>query len=104
MKVLKLIGGYLALGWFFLFVDQSGIGFDKNVKAVHKWASGETPKLHFVQYWKMTAQGSGRKAEKIPAPQEMPEDRRRRITGRIFQALSCISRSFRPTICFDREE
>ena len=34
MKVLKLIGGYLALGWFFLFVDQSGIGFDKNVKAV----------------------------------------------------------------------
>ena len=74
MKVLKLIGGYLALGWFFLFVDQSGIGFDKNVKAVHKWASGETPKLHFVQYWKMTAQGSGCKAEKIPALQEMPEE------------------------------
>lgn len=74
MKVLKLIGGYLALGWFFLFVDQSGIGFDKNVKAVHKWASGETPKLHFVQYWKMTAQGPGRKADAIPASQEAPEE------------------------------
>ena len=74
MKVLKLIGGYLALGWFFLVVDQSGIGFKKNVQAVHKWASGETPRLRFVQYWKMAGMESGRKAGKVPAPQEDPEE------------------------------
>lgn len=74
MKVLKLIGGYLALGIFFLFVDQSGIGFSKNVEAVHKWASGETRKLHFVQYWKMAPQESRPGVKQIPAPQEDPEE------------------------------
>ena len=55
MKVLKLIGGYIALAGFFIFVDQSGIGIKKNVNAVKKWAAGETEKLHFIQYWKEQA-------------------------------------------------
>ena len=65
MKVLKLIGGYIALGAFFLFVDQSGIGLRKNVEAMKKWSAGETPKLHFTQYWK--EQGITRQTKK---PQE----------------------------------
>ncbi len=55
MKVLKLIRGYIALAGFFIFVDQSGIGFKKNVDAVKKWAAGETEKLRFVEYWKQQA-------------------------------------------------
>ena len=41
MKVLKLIGGYIALAGFFIFVDQSGIGIQKNINAVKKWRPGK---------------------------------------------------------------
>lgn len=52
MKPLKYLAGFAALCFFFLIIDQTGIGFRNHMEAIKKWANGESNNLHFEKGWK----------------------------------------------------
>jgi len=51
VKLIKWIVGMAAYMLFFLFLDDSGVGFCNQINHIRQWTKGNEKRLHFDAVW-----------------------------------------------------